>query len=128
MCIRKRIVRWISPIVGGLAVLQMTHGGTGLGWLCKYWGSGNLDNRGYLDNCMGITVPNCSGQWCVVYSNLPYGWYCTTCTQEGCTCYGFPVTGYESDGSCTHDSGPDACYCRYDENNWKEFTADDCSS
>ncbi len=87
---------------------------------CIYWGDMGsptpLDSRGLWDSCMGTSVGNCTGQWCEVVGNLSYGNYCSSCNQqEGCSsCWGDVVQGYVGDGACTHDSGPDACYCRYD--------------
>lgn len=84
------------------------------------------DNLGYYDTCISNTGSACSmyTSTCAVYNGatLPSGVdFCTPCLfqeKEGC---GVCVNGigYQVDsaiGACTHDNGPDSCYCEFSTN------------
>jgi hypothetical protein len=84
----------------------------GEGTKCAYFDDSNDDARRFWDSCIGVTP--CSG-WCNVVGNAANGSYCVDCSpeQSNCYCSGTATTAYISDGACTADGGPNACYCRY---------------
>ena len=101
---------------------------------CTQFNSLNVDNLGYNDSCRlsngnYLTQTNCN-QACGVYSGLPPGSYCTTCSgifgtnqvnteESNCQCItGIPQTCNYAPGACTFnpnptDSAPDPCYCKF---------------
>jgi hypothetical protein len=121
----------IACAFGVLCGYQALRGGEGAGWQCVPWDDSDRDRRGFFDVCVFLQIPanKCDKQACTVTANLPNSWYCTQpCKYSPCSCYGWEVTGSWSLGECTHDSGPDPCYCRYDEYGWRELTVHECAS